>query len=1260
MKMQTESNSHIWDSRSTDNAPATSSAISRTNSKAGLEADNLLQDILATVRNGLPYVIPEFLSFDSQLGRGSSFEVTREVFSKPAGDQPHFVAVKRLVMRRQSDSMEEPAADECRRLMSVKREVRVLTHSKLQSHPNIISAVAWGLTPNTGGSKWPYLVMSYSDMGTLAHFSQMRIHSVLERRLLARDVAMGIRALHDCNIVHGDVKPENVLVFGSLTRMEEHEPSCLAKVADFGCTLFEDDINLQHARYLGTPKYNAPEIRGLLRDSDQDEKSPDLMSAFTRFKAADCYSFGLLLWETTKYGKSFIDSSWLENGEQSIAFLERSFYSKENALLGLASDFFEHWQVSLATIDGGGSELTVRSLPSNPTRLQMQGTLNEFRKHLDPIDAPPDDETFQALRNTISLCLQDSIWKRGNIHQIVEALGEGLKSGLPLGGSSTHKVLPQTLPTNGSSPYLNPRYEMIRKLTPEESPGFRFLGLDKSSSALVRAVPLDTPADSSRQVVRMPAPKRIETLALAPQGYCYGPEDMFKAASSRQPPWDSQCAAANYIQHAIETETDEEKKAQAHLQLSIMYQIGYGVAPDSLEALSLLEAASQHNQVAKAIHRRLRVALMPESEEQHDNTEVANHTTCTNPYIFLDGILETRSNEGGQLLTFGPISVQSFKAMSILVNRGRYKTFELAEAFADACKKGYFDAAKLLATQCRDFYTIKTTQPNPLHWLIMFSPEEAVDLLKALLYAPTEPEKNYLLKSIQYFLPFQPEMSVFLPHRCLELRGTPLHWATAAGYQGLVRALLALGADANTRTQWRRTSHQDGYQEHHPSLSPLDIASAYHYPDIVELLLDHGSEVYGGDSHWSLSPMHMLGYHMLPFARYVAHGQHYRTALRKTIKFLTSRGLDINSLDSHEQTPLFVAVKNMDLEPYVLEELLSAGALPGARCVEVDGNIVISAVICCDHRRFSGWKIPLLLPLVQDVNAQAPGASGLNALHHCALFDAAPAGQVLLQCPEIDIHAASASRDTDALCFAAQRGSLGMLALLISKGASLTSGRAMTSAVCFGQIEAVSMLLDAGAGLHCALSFESKMNILSYAVCTASKRPSHVRRCLARCPRLREKDSLDATDAGDWTALHSAAYYGDFDAVSALLNAGADCQKLSSLGETPLDLVLITLEEFIAIDSRIRKEHPRIKEDLSGLDVTGPDFLDKTRGIEMSFSDSLDKVVGLLRQAELNTHPGEHGLMPRRQPMRKPNVGTRPRPTMSREVFAQLMYGDVK
>ncbi|RSL47627.1 hypothetical protein CEP54_013313 [Fusarium duplospermum] len=145
--MTEESDTNIWDSRFDDGTVTTPVAVNGSISRANVEASDLLRDVMMIVRNGLPYVAHEFLRFDSHLGQGTSFEVSKEIYSNPIGEQPHFVGVKRLVMRRETDAPDESARElrsESRRLVNVKREVRVLANLKLRSHPYLVPVIDGG------------------------------------------------------------------------------------------------------------------------------------------------------------------------------------------------------------------------------------------------------------------------------------------------------------------------------------------------------------------------------------------------------------------------------------------------------------------------------------------------------------------------------------------------------------------------------------------------------------------------------------------------------------------------------------------------------------------------------------------------------------------------------------------------------------------------------------------------------------------------------------------------------------------------------------------------------------------------------------------------------------------------------------------------------------------------------------------------------------------------------------------------------------
>ncbi|XP_024314523.1 mitogen-activated protein kinase kinase kinase 17 [Brachypodium distachyon] len=106
--------------------------------------------------------------------------------------------------------------------------------------PNVLSCIG-----GRGGRDGSYqLFLEFAPGGSLADGGRLEESAV---RAYAADLATGLAYLHGAGLVHGDVKPRNVVIGGD---------GC-AKLADFGCSRKADSC----APILGgTPAFMAPEV----------------------------------------------------------------------------------------------------------------------------------------------------------------------------------------------------------------------------------------------------------------------------------------------------------------------------------------------------------------------------------------------------------------------------------------------------------------------------------------------------------------------------------------------------------------------------------------------------------------------------------------------------------------------------------------------------------------------------------------------------------------------------------------------------------------------------------------------------------------------------------------------------------------------------------------------------------------------------------------------------------------------------------------
>ena len=169
-------------------------------------------------------------------------------------DRPVAVKVMHREMSEQADQLER-----------FRQEARAV--AKL-SHPNVVAVIDAG---EDGG--YPYIVFEYVEGETLkARINRVGALDVQEALAYAIEIGRGLTVAHARNMVHRDIKPQNVLI----------DAEGRAKLTDFGISRqLEQDGMTATGRVLGTTDYVAPE-QAMGRGADQ---------------RSDIYSLGVVLFE---------------------------------------------------------------------------------------------------------------------------------------------------------------------------------------------------------------------------------------------------------------------------------------------------------------------------------------------------------------------------------------------------------------------------------------------------------------------------------------------------------------------------------------------------------------------------------------------------------------------------------------------------------------------------------------------------------------------------------------------------------------------------------------------------------------------------------------------------------------------------------------------------------------------------------------------------------------------------------------------------
>ncbi|OJD27478.1 CAMK protein kinase [Blastomyces percursus] len=187
------------------------------------------------------------------------------------------------------------------KLRVYEREVDIL---KDLDHPNIIR-----LEQVIRGENTMYIFQELVTAGDLFSFLEYKKFNLSdsETAVIVRQVALAICYLHNNNVVHRDIKPDNIL-------MTSLSDGARVVLTDFGCARRLEKENYRMKTSIGTFEYTAPEV------------PPSASSGKGRgyTKAVDMWSLGCLTVVLLTGGSPFID---LETGQYSQAMARNCDFS---------------------------------------------------------------------------------------------------------------------------------------------------------------------------------------------------------------------------------------------------------------------------------------------------------------------------------------------------------------------------------------------------------------------------------------------------------------------------------------------------------------------------------------------------------------------------------------------------------------------------------------------------------------------------------------------------------------------------------------------------------------------------------------------------------------------------------------------------------------------------------------------------------------------------------------------------------------------
>ena len=281
--------------------------------------------------------------------------------------------------------------DNSKRAERAYSEILAFTKKSIRDNPNIIDVFGIGLNESNGLQT---IVTEYAAYGTLADLQNNEKLNPDAKLRLCTQAGEGLSALHRERIVHGDVKPEKILI--SFDSSENY----VAKIGTFGHRV-PDATAGKFIDLGGTALWRAPEA--------EQAVSGDVLPK------TDTYSFGLMLWRVAADGMNPFRFS-IPRGTRGQAFNDEAKNQKGNGITLSNAQIRSWYHLYLMA--------TARSELKDPKDSAHQHTLKLLWKSVMGQEPPPgliDEQgtSFKSLDSVLkklaeNVALQDPLGMRFN------------------------------------------------------------------------------------------------------------------------------------------------------------------------------------------------------------------------------------------------------------------------------------------------------------------------------------------------------------------------------------------------------------------------------------------------------------------------------------------------------------------------------------------------------------------------------------------------------------------------------------------------------------------------------------------------------------------------------------------------------------------------------------------------------------------------------------------------------------------------------